>query len=54
MIPQEDANIVLEQLGSDELLLDVSEPGEALVRARWTPYWFAALAASSRTATGRG
>jgi len=36
------ARIVLEQLGSDELLLDVKRPGSALVRVRWTPYWFAA------------
>jgi hypothetical protein len=35
------ANIVLEQLGSDELLLDVKQPGSAIVRVRWTPYWFA-------------
>ena len=32
---------MLEQLGSDELLLDVKRPGEAIVRVRWTPYWFA-------------
>jgi hypothetical protein len=42
VIPQGQANIVLEQLGSDQLLLDVKQPGEALVRVRWTPYWFAA------------
>jgi hypothetical protein len=36
------AHIVLEQFGSDELLLDVKRPGAALVRVRWTPYWFAA------------
>jgi hypothetical protein len=41
VIPQDDANIVLEQLGSDELLLRVRKPGEALVRVRWTPYWLA-------------
>ncbi|MGH2823494.1 MAG: hypothetical protein ACRDLY_10820, partial [Thermoleophilaceae bacterium] len=35
------ANVVLEQLGSDELLLDVKRTGAALVRVRWTPYWFA-------------
>jgi hypothetical protein len=35
------ANIVLEQLSSDELLLDVKQPGSAIVRVRWTPYWFA-------------
>jgi hypothetical protein len=42
VISQGRANLVLEQLGSDELLLDVKRPGEALVRVRWTPYWFAA------------
>ena len=42
VIPQGRANVVLEQFGSDELLLDVKRPGEALVRVRWTPYWFAA------------
>jgi hypothetical protein len=42
VIPQGDANVVLEQLRSDELLLDVKQPGEAIVKVRWTPYWFAA------------
>jgi hypothetical protein len=32
----------LEQHRPDELLLDVKRPGAALVRVRWTPYWFAA------------
>ena len=32
---------MLEQFGSDELLLRVKKPGEALVRVRWTPYWLA-------------
>jgi hypothetical protein len=41
VISQKDSNIVLEQLGSDELLLDVKRPGEAIVRVRWTPYWYA-------------
>jgi hypothetical protein len=41
VIPKGDARIVLEQLGSDELLLRVRKPGEALVRVRWTPYWLA-------------
>ena len=40
VIPQGDADIVLEQMHSDELLLDVKRPGEAIVRVRWTPYWF--------------
>jgi hypothetical protein len=42
VISQGRANVVLEQFGSDELLLDVKRTGEALVRVRWTPYWFAA------------
>ncbi|MBA3260887.1 MAG: hypothetical protein H0T69_00120 [Thermoleophilaceae bacterium] len=42
VIAQGHARILLEQLGSDELLLDVRRPGAALVRVRWTPYWFAA------------
>ena len=41
VLPQGDANIVLEQLQSDELLLRVRAPGDALVRVRWTPYWLA-------------
>jgi len=41
VISQGDANIVPEQIGSDELLLRVIEPGEAVVRVRWTPYWLA-------------
>jgi hypothetical protein len=44
VIPQKDANVVLEQLDSDELLLDVRRPGEAIVKVRWTPYWFASNA----------
>jgi hypothetical protein len=42
VIPNGRASIRLEQLRSDEVLLDVDQPGEALVRVRWTPYWFAA------------
>jgi hypothetical protein len=42
VIPRGRANIVLEQLGTDQLLLDIRKPGAALVRVRWTPYWFAA------------
>jgi hypothetical protein len=41
VIPQGKANITLEQLGSDRLLLRVIKPGDALVRVRWTPYWLA-------------
>jgi hypothetical protein len=42
VISQGHASILLEQLGSDQVLLDVKQAGEALVRVRWTPYWFAA------------
>lgn len=42
VIAEKDARVVLEQLGSDELLLDVRRPGSALIRVRWTPYWIAA------------
>jgi hypothetical protein len=41
VIPEKQANVVLEQLGSDQLLLDVKRPGPAIVRVRWTPYWYA-------------
>jgi hypothetical protein len=39
---------VLEQLGRDQLLLDVKRPGAAIVRVRWTPYWFARHACVER------
>jgi hypothetical protein len=41
VIPRGNANMTLEQLGSDRVLLRVIRPGQALVRVRWTPYWFA-------------
>ena len=41
VVPEGDANITLEQFGSDELLLRVIRPGEAIVKVRWTPYWLA-------------
>ncbi|HEX2071446.1 MAG TPA: hypothetical protein VHF90_07345 [Thermoleophilaceae bacterium] len=41
VIPEGDANIALEQLGSDRVLLRVRRPGSAVVRVRWTPYWLA-------------
>jgi hypothetical protein len=44
VIPQGNANIVLEQFSSDELLLDVKKPGDAIVKVRWTQYWFASHA----------
>jgi hypothetical protein len=44
VIPQGDARIVVEQFSSDEVLLDVKQPGEAIVKVRWTPYWFASNA----------
>ncbi len=44
VIPQKDARISLEQFSSDEVLLDVKKPGEAIVKVRWTPYWYASNA----------
>jgi hypothetical protein len=41
VIPRGNANMTLEQLGIDRVLLRVIRPGEALVRVRWTPYWLA-------------
>lgn len=41
VIPEGDASMTLEQLGSDRVLLRVKRPGSALVRIRWTPYWLA-------------
>jgi hypothetical protein len=41
VIPEGDAEIEIEQLGSDRVLLRVTRPGSALVRVRWTPYWLA-------------
>ena len=43
-LAEANARIVLEQFQSDELLLDVKRPGEAIVKVRWTPYWFASHA----------
>jgi hypothetical protein len=42
------ANFVLDWMASDELLLDVKRPGSAIVRVRWTPYWFASGACVER------
>jgi hypothetical protein len=39
LIEDDDADIRLTSLRSDEFTLDVREPGEALVRAAWTRYW---------------
>ena len=44
VISQKNARILLEQFQSDELLLEVKRPGEAIVKVRWTPYWFASHA----------
>jgi hypothetical protein len=41
LISQGDARMSLEQFQSDELLIDVKKPGEAIVKVRWTPYWYA-------------
>jgi hypothetical protein len=39
LIADDDADIRLTSLRSDEFTLDVREPGEVLVRAAWTRYW---------------
>lgn len=39
VIPDRDADVALAEIGSDEFTLDVREPGSALVRVRFTPYW---------------
>lgn len=39
VIPDRASDIVLAELRSDEFTLDVREPGSALVRVRFTPYW---------------
>jgi hypothetical protein len=44
LISQGGARMSLEQFQSDELLIDVKKPGEAIVKVRWTPYWFASHA----------
>ncbi len=36
------AAVTLEQLSTDQVLLRVTRPGDALLRVRWTPYWFVA------------
>jgi hypothetical protein len=41
LIPQGEARMSLDQFQSDELLIDVKQPGEAIVKVRWTPYWYA-------------
>lgn len=41
VIDDGDADIAMEQLGSDRVLLRVTRPGSAVVRVRWTPYWLA-------------
>ena len=40
VVSQGRANVQLEQFGSDQLLLRVVRPGSALLRVRWTPYWY--------------
>jgi hypothetical protein len=41
VIPQGSAKMSLDRFQSDDLLIDVKQPGEAIVKVRWTPYWFA-------------
>jgi hypothetical protein len=39
VIPEENTDIRLTRLGSDEVDLDARTPGSALVRVQWSPYW---------------
>ena len=53
LIADDDADIRLTSLRSDEFTLDVREPGEALVRAAWTRYWEPRSGCVEREGTGR-
>ena len=39
VLPARDAALSLTRLRSDELRLEVTRPGPAVVRVRWSPYW---------------
>lgn len=39
VLPRRGADIRIERLRSDELVLDVRRPGDALLRVQWSPYW---------------
>ena len=39
VLPRRGADMRLTRLRSDELELDVRQPGAALLRVRWSPYW---------------
>lgn len=41
VIPSAGAEATLERLRSDEVVLDFRRAGAALVRVRWSPYWYA-------------
>jgi len=41
VIPDDGARVGLARLASDEVALDFTTPGSALVRVSWTPYWHA-------------
>jgi hypothetical protein len=38
-LPEDGADMSLSHLASDEVVLNVRTPGEALLRVRWSPYW---------------
>ena len=40
-VPRHGADIEMARLGEDDFELEVRRPGEALVRVRWSPYWWA-------------
>ena len=42
------SDIRMSRLGSDEFDLDVQQPGTAVVRVRWSPYWYAKNACVER------
>jgi hypothetical protein len=39
VVPEDRADMSVTDLGSDEVVLDVRRPGDALLRVRWSPYW---------------
>jgi hypothetical protein len=38
-LPEDGADMSVTDLASDEVVLNVTTPGEALLRVRWSPYW---------------
>lgn len=48
VIPESGVAATLERLRSDEVVLNFTRPGPALVRVRWSPYWHTAGACVER------